>query len=64
MPFEQAQYIFSSSERSPHIRFFQKIAKAFPDVSLHRLAKICKEMYHEKRNYGPWTEAEIKHLEE
>lgn len=33
-------------------------------MSLHRLAKMCKEMYHEKRSMGPWTAEEIKNLEE
>jgi uncharacterized protein (DUF2461 family) len=63
MTFEEAQEIFSSSHRKEHLRFFQKIGKAFPDISLHMLAKQCKEMYHIKRNNSPWTQEEIDKLD-
>ncbi|RCH78469.1 hypothetical protein CU098_003239, partial [Rhizopus stolonifer] len=64
MTFSQAREIFSSSNRKPHIRFFQKIGKVFPNMSLHILAKICKETYHEKRNIQPWTPEEAEKLKE
>ncbi|OBZ84878.1 hypothetical protein A0J61_07067 [Choanephora cucurbitarum] len=64
MTFAEAREIFSSSNRKPHIRFFQKIAKVFPNISLHMLAKVCKETYHEKRNNSPWQPEEIELLQE
>ncbi|KAI8369966.1 hypothetical protein BD560DRAFT_397207 [Blakeslea trispora] len=64
MTFSEAREIFSSSNRKPHIRFFQKIAKVFPNISLHMLAKVCKETYHEKRNNAPWTPEEMDKLQE
>ncbi|GAA5803888.1 hypothetical protein HPULCUR_009373 [Helicostylum pulchrum] len=64
LSFGEAREIFSSSKRRPHIRFFQKIAKVFPNMSLHALAKQCKMMYHVKRVSAPWTPGEIAKLKE
>ncbi|KAI9483156.1 MAG: hypothetical protein EXX96DRAFT_132033 [Benjaminiella poitrasii] len=61
--FSEAQELFSGSHRKEHLRFFQKIGKAFPDRSLASIAKQCKEMYHTKRNNTPWTPEEIKKLD-
>ncbi|KAG2234770.1 hypothetical protein INT48_000119 [Thamnidium elegans] len=52
------------AKRRPYIRFFQKIAKVFPNMSLHALAKQCKMMYHTKRVSSPWTPEEIAKLKE
>lgn len=64
MTFHEAQEIFSSGKRKQHLRFFQKIAAAFPNVPLYLLVKRLKETYHIKRNSSPWTKEEIKTLEE
>ncbi|KAG2193858.1 hypothetical protein INT47_010003 [Mucor saturninus] len=62
--FQGVQEIFTKDCRTEYIKFFQKIAKPFPNVSLNALARQCKNMYHQKKKNVPWTPEDVKQLEE
>ncbi|CEG63921.1 hypothetical protein RMATCC62417_00987 [Rhizopus microsporus] len=62
--FQQVQEIFASDRPSAHLKFFQKIARPFPNVSLKSLAMHCRDAYHPKRDNTPWTDEEVKKLNE
>ncbi|CAO3683714.1 unnamed protein product [Rhizopus microsporus] len=62
--FQQVQEIFASDRPSAHLKFFQKIARPFPNVSLKSLAMHCRDAYHPKRDNTPWTGEEVKKLNE
>ncbi|ORE03218.1 hypothetical protein BCV72DRAFT_296621 [Rhizopus microsporus var. microsporus] len=62
--FQQVQEIFASDRPSAHLKFFQKIARPFPNISLKSLAMHCRDAYHPKRDNTPWTDEEVKKLNE
>ncbi|KAI9276558.1 hypothetical protein BY458DRAFT_505345 [Sporodiniella umbellata] len=60
--FQEVQEIFASERPTTHKKFYQKIARVFPNVPIKSIVAHCRDSYHPNRNNKEWTKEDVSRL--